>query len=112
MKKTPDTPDPNPNPQKRVRGDALKRLRKAAKRNVRDNSARIAKALLDHTLKGDLPSAKMLVSLIDKPKPKGKKIPKSRRGYSLALDLASDPECPPEEWDKDFADDPDKPPSS
>jgi len=96
------TPDPNQNPTpeekpKRVRGDALKRLRRAAKRNVRDNSAQIAQALLDHTLKGDLPSARMLVSLIDKPKPKGKKIPKSRRGRSLALDLASDPQEGPGE---------------
>ena len=102
----PDKPQERP---KRVRGDALKRLRKAAKRTVRDNSAQIAKKLLDNTLEGDMPSAKMLVSLIGKPQPKGKKPAKSRRGYSLALDLASDPPVRPEEDEWSKCEEPDKP---
>lgn len=98
MTDKPETDNPEEKPQedtqdkpKRVRGEALRRLRKAAKRQVRDNSAVIAKKLLDLTLEGDMPSAKMLVSLIGKPQTKRKKPPKSKRGYSLALDLASDP---------------------
>lgn len=86
---------------KRARGDALRRLRKAAKRTVRDNSAQIAKKLLDNTLEGDMPSAKMLVSLIGKPvRKKAKKEPEPKPFHSLALDLASDPQVSPEddEW--------------
>jgi hypothetical protein len=120
MTDTPDTPDPSPNPTpedkpKRVRGDALKRFRKAAKRTVRDNSGEIAKKLLDQTLKGDMPSAKMLVSLIGKPvRRRPKKEPEPKPVRSLALDLASDPPCPPQDDDWARLDDdrdPDNPPS-
>jgi hypothetical protein len=87
------------------------RPRKAAKRHVRDNSAKIAKALLNRSLEGDMPSAKMLASLVGKPavrKPK-----KSTRGHSLALDLdlASGPQYPPEEDEESGYYDSYKPPA-
>jgi hypothetical protein len=49
----------------RFRGSAMKRLRKATKRVVRDNSTAIAKALLDHALKGDVKSTNLLLTLIE-----------------------------------------------
>jgi hypothetical protein len=72
-----------------ARGDALKRLRKAAKRQVRDKSSEIVQKLLDLTLEGDLPSAKMLVSLIGDP---SKKKRESRRGEEIAIRLAAEPQ--------------------
>jgi hypothetical protein len=98
MTDQPETPGPNPPPEKtpkRSRGDAMKKLRKAAQRHVRDNSAKIAQALLDRTLEGNMPSAKMLVSLIGK-KTKVKE-PESKRGETVAINLAAEPQCPPED---------------
>jgi hypothetical protein len=102
----PDTPSPDappePKPPRRNRGDALKRLRKSAKRKVRDNSGQIAQKLLDLTLAGDMPSAKMLVSLIGKPsaKPAKKNSRPGRVGKTVAMNLLEEIEREREHQDE------------
>jgi hypothetical protein len=68
MTDSPESPIPLPiKLPKRVRGDALDRLSKAARRRVRDNSDGIAKKLVELILEGDVSSAKMVLSLIGTP---------------------------------------------
>jgi len=58
--------DPAPSKPKRARGNAINRLQKETAKTVRDNSEKIAKALLDHTIKGDVRCAKLLLELLEK----------------------------------------------
>lgn len=75
---------------KRLRGPALKRLRKATANTVRENSAEIAKSLLNHTLEGDMSCAKILLALLEE---KPDETPKrSSRRLTLAQRLALEPE--------------------
>jgi hypothetical protein len=84
--KTSETPEPA----KRVRGNARERLRKAIDRQVRNNSDEIARALIDQTLQGSLPSARLLVSLLGKKKPR-RKPQQSQSSRNATLALAAEP---------------------
>src|SRR5581483_10547424 len=82
---------------KRIRGDVSKRLQRAARRVVAEHSDDIANALLDHTLEGNSPCAKLLLSLLHPPAKPAKSArdpkpdaPKPLR--SLAEEWASEPE--------------------
>jgi hypothetical protein len=79
-----------PEPTKRVRGNARERLRKAIDRQVRDNSEEIARALVDQTLQGSLPSARLLVSLLGRKKPRSKPL-QSKSTRSAPLARAAEP---------------------
>jgi hypothetical protein len=75
-------------PPKRDRSDPIKRLSRAASLIVRTNCCEIAQALLDHTLKGDVQSAKLLLSLCIRPAPQKRK----KKKRSLATEWANEPE--------------------
>ena len=103
-KSEPHTATAPPSTSKRIRGDALKRLRKSAIRVVRENSDRLAQALLDQTIEGNVSSGKLLVSLIQaaasaqssrSQKPPQPEPPKPQR--SLAREWAAEPEWTPED---------------
>jgi hypothetical protein len=83
-----DGPASQPTKPKRIRGNAIQRLRKASARTLRDNSSRIANALLERALVGDVSSAKLLVTFVEKPK--ARKVKKKRR--NLAAELAAQPQ--------------------
>ena len=75
-------------PPKRGRGDPIKKLRKASAQKVRDNSEKIAQALLDQTLNGDVGCAKLLFALTENTEPsETTKKPEPYR--SLAEELAN-----------------------
>lgn len=78
--------------------DAFKKLRRAVRAKVRKQSEKIAESLVNSALKGNSSSTRIMVSLVEK-KTKDKSRPKGKRGHSLALDLASDPQLPPEDDD-------------
>ena len=68
-----------PSAPKRKRGNAIRTLRKASARLVRNNSTKIAAKLLAKTLEGDVQCAKLLVALIQlNPPPKLKDTPAYR----------------------------------
>jgi len=67
-------------------------LRQLAFQTVQDNGARIAKSLLKQTLGGDFSSAKLLISLAEPRAEKEGARKKNRRGRSVALDLAEEPQ--------------------
>jgi hypothetical protein len=80
--------------------DAFKQLRRAVKKKVREQSAKIAESLVKSTLEGNSSSARIMVSLVEKKKKKKNSEPEENKPvHSLALDLASDPQCPPEDDD-------------
>ena len=81
------TAEPKP---KRLRGPALERLRKATAQAVRENSAQIAKALLDHTLEGNMSCAKVLLALLEE-KP-GETQKRSPNALALIRRLELEPE--------------------
>jgi hypothetical protein len=72
-------------------GKGVKILRKTAGRTVGENSERIADSLLQGVLKGDLNSAKLLLSLAEL-EPEQEDAGKPQRGWSAALALAAEPE--------------------
>ena len=84
-------------PEKRTRGNGLKRLQKAADRRLARASEALADLLLEKAQEGKLDSARLLVSLAEHRqdrkdrKPKEKK-PKKREGPSWAELLVSEPE--------------------
>jgi hypothetical protein len=82
-------------PRKQIRGDAVKRLRTATARKVRDNSELIAESLLYGALKGDVSRVKLMFALIENKKPRKttKKTAGKTSPYdSIALKWASEPE--------------------
>jgi hypothetical protein len=83
-----------------VGANALKQLRRAVRKKVREQSTEIADSLVTSALAGNSSSARIMVSLVEKKKKKDKsKAIEGKPLRSLALDLASDPECPPEDDD-------------
>ncbi len=93
----------NANPAPGEAGDAYKQLRHAVREKVRQQSEEIAASLVNSTLEGNSSSARIMVSLVEKKKKKNKSREKGKRGHSLALDLASDPQVRPEddEWSRE-----------
>jgi len=79
-------------------GNAFKKLRRAVRAKVRKESEKIAESLINSALEGNSSSARIMVSLVEKKKKDKSKL-KGKRGHSLALDLASDPQLPPEDDD-------------
>jgi hypothetical protein len=74
-----------------------KTLRQLVCHTVEEHGARIAKSLLKETLKGDVSSAKLLISLAEpRPEKEGTK-KKTWRGQSLATALAAEPQWRDEE---------------
>jgi hypothetical protein len=67
------------------------RLKKAAARELRKNGEKLAKALMDKALEGNVASAKMVVELAEEKK--DEETPKKRRprGLTLAQRLALEP---------------------
>ena len=83
---------------KRVRGNAIRKLRKASARFMLEKGEEIAKVLLDRALQGDLSCAKFLISMTEKQIPgrlKERKPPVDP-GPSLAHRLELEPQWPPE----------------
>jgi len=81
-------------PEKRIRGNGLERLEKAADRRLGQASEALANLLLEKATKGKVDSARLLVTLAEhrlKRKPKEKK-KKKRPGPSWAELLGSEPE--------------------
>jgi hypothetical protein len=76
--------------------DGAERLRQAADKRVGQNSEGLADLLTKKALGGDLASAKVLVGLAERKKPKPER-KKTRRGPSLAQQLAAEPEWTGEE---------------
>lgn len=92
-----ESPAEAENPATPAKEDALKKLRRAVGNEVREKSDKIAKSLVDSTLKGNSNSARLVVSLVDKrPRNKAelKKLKKaaSKPHRSTAMDLASEPQ--------------------
>jgi len=85
--------EPVPPKKKRVRGPAIRRLRKASAHTISENSEEIAKALLDHTLDGNVNCAKLLFSLLDKTPAESQKRHKHRP--TLASQLEAEPQSDP-----------------
>ena len=89
-------------PEKRIRGNGLERLEKAADRRLGQASEELANLLLEKATKGKVNSARLLVTLAEhrlKRKPKEKK-KKKRAGPCWAELLGSEPEfVAPEEGD-------------
>jgi hypothetical protein len=73
-------------------GEGATRLRSAINSLVGAESDRIAKALIDKTIKGNMTSAKLVVELADPGKNASAQEKKKRRGPSPAQLLASEPE--------------------
>jgi hypothetical protein len=67
------------------------KMKAAASKALENNSEKIAKSLLDGTLKGNVISAKLLIALAEEQADCEEKEPK-QRGYSLAEKLASESE--------------------
>jgi len=80
---------------KRFRGDAIKTLSKASARTVGQNAETIVQKLLDGALKGDLKSAELLITFIEKTPPS--KSMKRLRMRQLVERLASEPAWTPPE---------------
>jgi hypothetical protein len=85
-----------PRPKKPAKQDAFKQLRQAVGKEVREQSTKIAQSLVKSTLEGNSNNARLVVSLVDKRKKKKIEV-KSKRGESVALNLAAEPQCPPED---------------
>lgn len=79
--------------------NAFKQLRRAVRKKVREQSAELAESLVNSALEGNSSSARIMVSLVEKKKKKHKSEDNGKPLESLALDLASDPQCPPEDDD-------------
>jgi hypothetical protein len=73
-------------------GEGATRLRSAINSLVGAKSDKIAKALVEKTLKGNMTSAKLVVELADGKAAGKKDVKKKRRGPSTAQLLASEPE--------------------
>jgi hypothetical protein len=89
-----------PSTQKRAKKpakeDAFKQLRRAVGKEVREKSTEIAQSLVQSTLDGNSNNARLVVSLVDKRKKK-KIEAESKRGEQMAINLAAEPQSPPEE---------------
>jgi hypothetical protein len=82
-------------PEKKMRGNGLERLEKAADRRLGQASEKLADLLLKKATKGKVDSARLLVTLAEhriKRKPQERKKKKKRSGPSWAELLASEPE--------------------
>ena len=78
-------------PEKRVRGSGVERLKKAANRQVARKSAELAEMLMNKALEGKVESARLLVTLAEKKKPQEK--PQKKRDHPKLIDLLeSEPE--------------------
>jgi len=81
-------------PEKRVRGSGVERLRQAADRKLARNSEKLADVLLENALKGELGDTKVLVHLAEDkapPKPRERK-PSGPTIMDLAKKWAAEPE--------------------
>jgi len=83
-------------PKKPAKQDAFKQLRQAVGKEVREKSSQIAKSLVQSTLDGNSNNARLVVSLVDKRKKKKIEV-ESKRGENMAMNLAAEPQCPPED---------------
>jgi hypothetical protein len=93
-KKTEEPSSAAAGPEKKMRGNGLERLEKAADRRLGQASDTLADLLLEKATKGKVDSARLLVTLAEhriKRKPREKK-KKKRSGPSWAELLASEPE--------------------
>ena len=72
-------------PEKRVRGSGVERLKKAANRQVARKSAELAEMLMNKALEGKVESARLLVTLAEKKKPQEK--PVKKRDHPKLIDL-------------------------
>jgi hypothetical protein len=81
----------------RTSKDGAEQLKRAADKRVGRNSEKLADLLTEKALEGDLASARVLVGLAERKKPREKQV-KKRRGPSLAERLVAEPEWkePPE----------------
>ena len=78
--------------QKRGRGPAIRRLRKASAHTISKNCGEIAEALLKHTLEGNVNCAKLLISLLERTSAEDEQRNKHRP--SLAAELEAE-----RQWD-------------
>lgn len=74
----------------------MKKLRQAIGKEVREQSEEIARSLVKSTLAGNSSNARLVVSLVDKRKKK-KIEAESKRGESVAINLAAEPQWPSED---------------
>jgi hypothetical protein len=79
----------------RAQVDGAEKLRQAADRRVGQHSKKIADLLVANALKGDLPSAKMLVALAEHKKPRPE--PRNPLWLRGIAQLAAEPEWVPPE---------------
>jgi hypothetical protein len=91
-----EAPSTQKRPKKPAKEDAFKQLRRAVGKEVRERSGEIAKSLVDSTLEGNSNNARLVVSLVDKRKKK-KIEAESKRGEQMAINLAAEPQSPPED---------------
>jgi hypothetical protein len=96
QQKEAQAPSTQKRPKKPAKEDAFKQLRRAVGKEVREKSGEIAKSLVQSTLEGNSNNARLVVSLVDKRKKK-KIEAESKRGEEMAIDLASQPQSPPED---------------
>jgi hypothetical protein len=87
------TAEPTPSKQKRVRGPAIRRLRKASAHTISKNCGEIAEALLKHTLEGNVNCAKLLFGLLERTPAEDEKRHKPRP--TLASELEAEPQWDP-----------------
>ncbi len=85
--------EPTPPKQKRVRGPAIRRLRKASAHTISENCDEIAKALLEHTLKGNVNCAKLLLTLLERTSAENER--RHRHRPTLASQLEAEPQWDP-----------------
>jgi hypothetical protein len=101
-----ESPADEPNQESAQQETAFKKLRRAVGKEVSNRSAKIAKSLVDHTIKGNSNSARIVVGLVDKRRRSKSEMNKLKEaalnpkpGRSVAIDLASDPPWKDEEID-------------
>jgi hypothetical protein len=83
--------------------DGAEQLKRAADKRVGRNSEVLADLLTKKALEGDLASARVLVGLAERKKPREKQV-KKRRGPSLAERLVAEPEWQGPHEEKDVTD--------
>jgi len=87
----------NSDTQEEMHKGAKKSLRRAVKAEVRKDRKRIARALVDRSLKGNMRGTEVLLSLMEHCNKEGEDGRKKRSGPTLAELLASEPEWEGEE---------------
>jgi len=103
-----ENPSVQTKPKKRFRGNAIKMLSKVSSQIVHENAQKLVQKLLDGALNGDLKSAALLITFIEKTPPT-----KARTGMSYRAwiqKLASEPPwTPPTNDSEDTASSPEHP---